>query len=261
MNITVTPACSNVLSQPLSAPPFLHNSAYGKATTRMVRRGSPSSFGLSQIQSLCLFVTITVPWCIGVFHLTYISTKLLNFGISMIRTKYNLIISLMTKVKQRFSLKMSTSFKRVHFYRKKPPSRNYVDQSANVILKTLPPSRRAFLSELAGKSSASNQKTLIGAEPSAGLLFMDALSTSRSYDLENVPKYTPTGFSTAEIKSIGDFPAYDVLSGVRLPEPYDNFDPKKALPRPYRPFRWVYHQTMSKSIYCLLNSTLVITKW
>jgi len=29
-----------------------------------------------------------------------------------------------------------------------------------------------------------------------------------------------------------------------LPEPYGGFDPAKALPRPYRPFRWAYHQTM-----------------
>jgi hypothetical protein len=45
---------------------------------------------------------------------------------------------------------------------------------------------------------------------------------------------------------MGDFPAYDILSGIPLPEPYVNFDPAKAVPRPYRPFRWAYHQTMCK---------------
>ncbi|KAL2868533.1 heme-dependent oxidative N-demethylase family protein [Aspergillus lucknowensis] len=58
-------------------------------------------------------------------------------------------------------------------------------------------------------------------------------------------RYTPTGFSVADVKALGDFPDYAVLSGVPLPEPYRAFDIEKALPRPYRPFRWAYHQTMS----------------
>jgi hypothetical protein len=57
-------------------------------------------------------------------------------------------------------------------------------------------------------------------------------------------KHTPTGFSADEIKALGDFPNYAELSGVPLPEPYHEFDIDKALPRPYRPFRWSYHQTM-----------------
>jgi len=56
---------------------------------------------------------------------------------------------------------------------------------------------------------------------------------------------TPTEFSVEEIKALGDFPDYATLSGVPLPQPYREFDIKKALPRPYRPFRWAYHQTMS----------------
>lgn len=59
--------------------------------------------------------------------------------------------------------------------------------------------------------------------------------------------YMPCEFSVAEIKALGDFPDYSVLSGVPLPEPYREFDINKALPRPYRPFRWAYHQTMCKS--------------
>lgn len=107
---------------------------------------------------------------------------------------------------------------------------------------TFPPSRRSAILELAEKASS---KILIGTEPSVDLLVKDLLPTTRSYDLENeTPKYTPTGFSTTEIEALGDFPAYDILSGVPLPEPYENFDPAKALPRPYRPLRWAYHQTM-----------------
>jgi hypothetical protein len=57
-------------------------------------------------------------------------------------------------------------------------------------------------------------------------------------------KYTPTGFSVEEIRAMGDFPNYAELSGVPLPQPYAEFNIDKALPRPYRPFRWAYHQTM-----------------
>lgn len=57
-------------------------------------------------------------------------------------------------------------------------------------------------------------------------------------------RYTPTGFSVADVKALGDFPDYATLSDVPLPEAYDGFDIEKALPRPYRPFRWSYHQTM-----------------
>lgn len=110
-----------------------------------------------------------------------------------------------------------------------------------------PPSRRCALPELAEKAVDAISKIPTGTEPSPDFLVSNILPTTRSYSLDNdVPKYTPTGFSTAEIKAMGDFPAYDILSGVPLPDPYEDFDPAKALPRPYRPFRWAYHQTMCK---------------
>ncbi|WAO94724.1 Hypothetical protein NCS54_01232100 [Fusarium falciforme] len=56
---------------------------------------------------------------------------------------------------------------------------------------------------------------------------------------------TATGFSKADIDVLGDFPDYAALSGVRLPHSYPEFDIDKAKARPYRPVRWVYHQTMS----------------
>jgi hypothetical protein len=56
--------------------------------------------------------------------------------------------------------------------------------------------------------------------------------------------YTPTRLSTDEIKTLGDFPDYAELSGVPLPEAYEGFKIETALPRPYRPLRWAYHQTM-----------------
>jgi hypothetical protein len=60
---------------------------------------------------------------------------------------------------------------------------------------------------------------------------------------------TPCGFSVDEIKALGDFPDYAKLSGIPLPEPYPNFDISNALPRPYRPFRWAYHQTMCRWLF------------
>lgn len=62
-------------------------------------------------------------------------------------------------------------------------------------------------------------------------------------------RYTPMGFSMAEIKALGDFPDYAKLSGVPLPREYPEFKIEKALPRPYRPFRWGYHQTMCTFAY------------
>lgn len=56
--------------------------------------------------------------------------------------------------------------------------------------------------------------------------------------------YTPTGCSIEEVKALGDFPNYAELSGVSLPQVYKDFKLESAIPRPYRPFRWAYHQTM-----------------
>jgi hypothetical protein len=78
----------------------------------------------------------------------------------------------------------------------------------------------------------------------------DTLPIEMSYLDADDTKRLPCGFSVKEIKALGDFPDYAALSGVPLPAPYPEFDINKALPRPYRPFRWPYHQTMCK---CLLN--------
>jgi hypothetical protein len=59
--------------------------------------------------------------------------------------------------------------------------------------------------------------------------------------------FTPMEFSKEEIEALGDFPDYATLSGVPLPQPYEEFVIETAKPRPYRPFRWAYHQTMCKS--------------
>lgn len=69
------------------------------------------------------------------------------------------------------------------------------------------------------------------------------------------PRYTATGISTTEIAALGHFPDYATLSGVPLPIAFPA-DPTAAAilgypahpkPRPYRPLRWPYHQTMALS--------------
>lgn len=73
-----------------------------------------------------------------------------------------------------------------------------------------------------------------------------ALPMKMNYRTCSETKYTPTGFSVEEVKALGDFPDYAELSGVPLPAAYPEFEIDKALPRPYRPFRWAYHQTMCR---------------
>ncbi|KAI5811321.1 hypothetical protein DFH27DRAFT_21579 [Peziza echinospora] len=50
-----------------------------------------------------------------------------------------------------------------------------------------------------------------------------------------------------EREAIGKYPDYETLSGVSWPNECKGFDPDRSLPRPYRPFRWKYHQTMALS--------------
>lgn len=103
---------------------------------------------------------------------------------------------------------------------------------------TFPPSRRFALTEVVEKDESEGpasdwQKKILPMKTS----YLDADDST----------FLPCGFSVKEIKALGDFPDYATLSGVPLPNPYPEFDIKKALPRPYRPFRWSYHQTMCTS--------------
>jgi hypothetical protein len=70
--------------------------------------------------------------------------------------------------------------------------------------------------------------------------------------------YTPTEFSKAEIETLRDFPDYATLSGVPLPQAYEEFKIEEAQPRPYRPFRWAYHQTMCKCIMLLAEKHILM---
>ncbi|KAB8233137.1 hypothetical protein BDV23DRAFT_194646 [Aspergillus alliaceus] len=102
----------------------------------------------------------------------------------------------------------------------------------------LPPQGRQVLAALPGFMTGSN-------EVDEKEVLKHILPMTVDYRIGQDGKYTSTGFSLAEVKALGDFPDYSKLSGVPLPQAYLEFDIDKGLARPYRPFRWGYHQTMS----------------
>lgn len=106
-----------------------------------------------------------------------------------------------------------------------------------------PPSRRHTLADLKLKGSAGPYTT-----PAADVLRRRAVPSTRTADWDRDDLFTPTGFSTQDIRALGRFPDYSVLTGVQHPQPYGpQFDINKAIFRPFRPFRWSYHQTMGMS--------------
>jgi hypothetical protein len=113
---------------------------------------------------------------------------------------------------------------------------------------SFPGSRREALARvmetMTPQTSSSN---IVGLETKRSMTSDMMMPYEASYMEVDGSKHTPTGFSVDEVKALGDFPDYAELSGVPLPEPCSDFDINKALPRPYRPFRWAYHQTMCRS--------------
>jgi hypothetical protein len=111
-----------------------------------------------------------------------------------------------------------------------------------------PPSRRIALAGIPGfaEKVGKSQEALVASVEKKECI---PLTT----ELHNAKKTmcTPCEFTVEEIEALGDFPDYAILSGIPLPTPYHDFDIKKAIPRPYRPFRWAYHQTMCK---CAMRS-------
>lgn len=101
--------------------------------------------------------------------------------------------------------------------------------------KTFPPSQRALLPKVAlGAVDGSH----VNVSPES------VLEIGSDYRLADPATFLFSGFTVGEVRLLGDFPDYAKLSGVPLPEPARDFDIDSALPRPYRPFRWPYHQTM-----------------
>lgn len=127
------------------------------------------------------------------------------------------------------------------------PDRKRADPQEADYSDTFPPSRRFVLAE-------TNVPAVLNVAPSSGTASQldwkeHMLPLETSYLTADETLFTPCEFSVKDIKALGNFPDYAALSGVPLPKPCPEFDIKKALPRPYRPFRWAYHQTMCKSRY------------
>lgn len=114
-------------------------------------------------------------------------------------------------------------------------------------IESFPGSRREALAKVMQMTPQASGGHLVGLESERSMSSEMMMPYEANYMEVDGSKYTPTGFSIDEIKALGDFPNYAELSGVPLPEPYLDFDIDKALPRPYRPLRWAYHQTMGTS--------------
>ena len=119
--------------------------------------------------------------------------------------------------------------------------------SENDYSTTLPPSRRPWLVGLDLETPSGRPEAVPDLHTPNRMLPIDKSYLEAANDF-----HTPCGFSIAEIKALGDFPDYAALSGVPLPKPYHDFHIEKALPRPYRPFRWAYHQTMCTYTYSII---------
>lgn len=114
------------------------------------------------------------------------------------------------------------------------------DSEIDTFKQTFPPSRRdAVVNSTDPRASEYRALLSTGLEP-----------------LEKPGRRTPTGFSAADIHKLGSFPDYAVLSGVPHPKPCLAFDIHKAVFRPFRPFRWTYHQTMCEWLPLVLSLSL-----
>lgn len=113
---------------------------------------------------------------------------------------------------------------------------------------TFPPSSREALLKAAEKLPPARRQAIRAGQIDQAEFRKDVMSMHANYRECGPSSFTPTGISVEEIDALQDFPDYSELSGVPLPKSYEEFKIETALPRPYRPFRWVYHQTMCTSL-------------
>ena len=110
-----------------------------------------------------------------------------------------------------------------------------------------PPSQRETLGKVAEKYASPIKEKLLSGEIDDVEFRKNIIPFTANYEDCGPSVYTPMGLSIAEVKALGDFPDYAELSGVPRPNPYKDFQIENAIARPYRPFRWAYHQTMCTS--------------
>lgn len=110
-----------------------------------------------------------------------------------------------------------------------------------------PPYQRETLGKVAEKYPSPIKEKLLSGDIDDVEFRNNVIPFTANYEGCGPSAYTPMGLSMAEVKALGDFPDYAELSGVPLPNPYKEFQIDTAIARPYRPFRWAYHQTMCTS--------------
>lgn len=118
-----------------------------------------------------------------------------------------------------------------------PKGTEYVD--------TFPPSPREALAKIVESLPPSQREAFGNLAFDEKTMAKSMMAFDDDYRECEESKYTAMGVSVKEVRALGEFPDYAELSGVPLPEAYPEFNIDDALPRPYRPFRWAYHQTMS----------------
>ncbi|KAI3324306.1 alpha-1,2-mannosyltransferase [Xylariaceae sp. AK1471] len=144
-------------------------------------------------------------------------------------------------VLRRFGLVRPSSRSSTPTLEKQPLSKS----SASELAASFPPSQRDLLKKVISTLLPTQQKALGDLSFTQKTFECSLLRFEEDYSTADDSKYVYSGFSIREMKALGDFPDYSTLSDVPMPQPYLDFDINKAKPRPYRPFRWPYHQTMS----------------
>ena len=125
---------------------------------------------------------------------------------------------------------------------------NNVPPKASEYMETFPPLQRDLLEKVIAALPGPQREAAGDLKFDEQRFSQSLLRFTEDYRQADLDTYSPTGISVREIRALGDSPDYSELTGVPLPSPYLEHDINKALPRPYRPFRWAYHQTMCKSI-------------
>ena len=194
-------------------------------------------FGLSQaVREEDIFLLLGIGFCLTTIAYLALSQRQRDLLYSQLRIRGRKVATASTPPRSLSPEKSTPS-------NAPPVSTEYVD--------SFPPSRRQALIKIAETLPAKQKESIGELEIDQELFSHSILPFAANWSECSGSKYTPTGFSVDEIKALGDFPDYAELSGVPLPSPYHEFDIDKALARPYRPFRWAYHQTMCTLSICI----------
>ena len=147
---------------------------------------------------------------------------------------------------KRFGLRRGPARPNTPSLEKQQTSSKPLASSTSELAATFPPSQREQLRVMREGMPPAQQKALGDLSFDRTVFERSLLGFEEDYKTSDESKYIYSGFSVREVKALGDFPDYAAISEVPLPRPYEGFDIDKAKPRPYRPFRWAYHQTMCK---------------